>query len=201
MNAKDDETTQSSLLRRVGNWRDGDAWSQFIERYEPLIRRWVRRFGLDADQTEDLCQQIWVDLARRMPDYAYDHSRTFRGWLRRVCESRAIDLLRAIKAKPAGSLYEQQADPVAMVDPAFDDDEGDLDARRQDLLRRGRQAHDRVKGRVGWQTWQAFWHVAIDDWSVRATADALGMSYAAVFAAHKRVLQMLRHAGDQIDDD
>ncbi len=202
MNSQEGETTSSSLIRRVGNSRDDGAWVQFFERYDPLIRRWVRRFGLNADQTEDLCQQVWVELARRMQDYAYDPSRTFRGWLRRVCESRAIDVLRSIKAKPTASLHELQHDPVVPVDPAFDDEEeGHFDARRLDLLRRGRQAHDRVKGGVEPRTWQAFWHVAIDDWSVRATADSLGMSYAAVFAAHKRVLQMLRRAGDQLVDD
>ena len=45
------------------------------------------------------------------------------------------------------------------------------------------------------RTWQAFWRIAVDGCSVRETADDLRMSYAAVFAAHKRVRRMLRAEG------
>ncbi len=48
------------------------------------------------------------------------------------------------------------------------------------------------------ETWRAFWLVAVEDRGVREAADALGKSYAATFAAQKRVKQMLRQEGDRL---
>src|SRR5579883_389938 len=108
-------TTNPTLLNRLGDWRDREAWIDFVMRYDPVIRSSCRRYRLDAESTEDLCQRVWIDLARRMRTYRYDPGKTFRGWLRRLCQSRAIDLLRQKKAhaaewladQPAGSLWEE----------------------------------------------------------------------------------------------
>ena len=71
----------------------------------------------------------------------------------------------------------------------------EAESRRSLLLRQAEQVQHAVKQRVEPQTWQAFWRIAVDGRSVRETADDMGMSYAAVFAAHKRVGRMLRAEG------
>ena len=91
-------TTNPTLLNRLGDWRDHEAWVDFVTRYDPVIRLSCRRYRLDAETTEELCQRVWIDLARRMRTFRYDPGKTFRGWLRRLCQSRAIDLLRKKKA-------------------------------------------------------------------------------------------------------
>ena len=91
-------TTNPTLLNRLGDWRDHEAWVDFVTRYDPVIRSSSRRYRLDAETTEELCQRVWIDLARRMRSFRYDPGKTFRGWLRRLCQSRAIDLLRKKKA-------------------------------------------------------------------------------------------------------
>ena len=63
------------------------------------------------------------------------------------------------------------------------------------LLRQAEQVQHTVQQRVDPQTWQAFWRIAVEGCSVRETADDMGMSYAAVFAVHKRVGRMLRAEG------
>ena len=42
-----------------------------------------------------------------------------------------------------------------------------------------------------------FWHVAIDGWTPRETADALNMTYLAAHAAHKRVAERLAEEGER----
>jgi hypothetical protein len=42
-----------------------------------------------------------------------------------------------------------------------------------------------------------FWHIAIDGWSTRETADVLNMTYLAAHAAHKRVLNRLAEEGNR----
>jgi len=54
-----------------------------------------------------------------------------------------------------------------------------------------------VREKVHDQSWQVFWHIAIDGWTTRATADALNMSYVAAHAAHKRVVDRLAREGDR----
>jgi RNA polymerase sigma-70 factor (ECF subfamily) len=130
-----------------------------------------------------------------MLSYRYDPSRTFRGWLRRLCESRAVDLLRARRGGRFGGLDAGRLIEASARNDDDDDDHEGAEAGRPLLLRAGERAQEAVKSRVGERTWRAFWRVAVDGLSVRETAEALGMSYAAVFAAHKRVSRMLREEG------
>ena len=102
-------TTNPTLLNRLGDWRDHEAWVDFVTRYDPVIRSASSRYRLDAETTEELCQRVWIDLARRMRSFRYDPGKTFRGWLRRLCQSRAIDLLRKKKADAVRTLEDHAA--------------------------------------------------------------------------------------------
>ena len=87
-------TTNPTLLNRLCDWRDHEAWVDFVTRYDPVIRLSCRRYRLSAENADELSQRVWIDLARRMRTFRYDPGKTFRGWLRRLCQSRATDLLR-----------------------------------------------------------------------------------------------------------
>jgi len=98
MKLVDEGATSSLLLREVADWQDHSAWVSFRERYDPHLRRWCRECDLDDDSIDEVCQRIWIELADRMRTFHYDPNRTFRGWLRRLCESRVIDFLRQRQA-------------------------------------------------------------------------------------------------------
>jgi len=68
------------------------------------------------------------------------------------------------------------------------------------LLEAGEQVQAVVRARVKPHNWEAFWLVAVCDWSVEQTAGALGMSKVAVYAARKRVARMLREEGRRVSD-
>jgi len=188
--------TSSALLRRLGDWGDNLAWGEFVARYSPLVRSCCRRFGLDDDTTEDLCQQVWVDLTRRIVTFRYDPGGSFRGWLRRFCRSRAVDLLRRQKLDghlPFDPLTEAQA--VAATGPGESEVGGDELARRIRLLSLAAEVQQKVQAQVGPDTWRAFWLIAVEDRSIKEAAEILGKSYAATFVAQKRVKQRLRVEG------
>jgi RNA polymerase sigma factor (sigma-70 family) len=198
MKRKDGSTTRPSLLRRVADWADHRAWCDFCTTYDPLIHSWCRGYGLDGSALEDLCQEIRIKLVDRMRTYQYDAGRTFRGWLRKFCHSRAVDLLRRRRSGVVLFLADQPADALAVllaVDATRGEEREEAESRRSLLLRQAEQVQHAVKQRVEPQTWQAFWRIAVDGRSVRETADDMGMSYAAVFAARKRVGRMLRAEG------
>src|SRR5947209_10927540 len=152
-------TTNPTLLNRLGDSRDHEAWVDFVARYDPVIRFSCRRYRLDAETTDELCQRVWIDLARRMRTYRYDPGKTFRGWLRRLCQSRAIDLLRKKKANAAGSLDDQPE--VSLWEDATAGIQVDepVTTERPVLLRQAEEIQDVVRRRVSERTWQVFWNI------------------------------------------
>jgi len=191
-------TTNPTLLNRLGDWRDHEAWVDFVTRYDPVIRSISGRYRLDAESTEELCQRVWIDLARRMRTYRYDPGKTFRGWLRRLCESRAIDLLRQKKANAVESLDDQPAGSLWQDASAGIEADESAASERPVLLRQAEDVQDAVRRRVSERTWQVFWNIAIEGQSVRETSAAADISYYAAFAAERRVGRMLREEGQRL---
>jgi RNA polymerase sigma factor (sigma-70 family) len=196
MKRKDGGTTSPLLLKRVADWADHRAWCDFFRTYDPLIRSWCRGCSLDDGTLEDLCQQIWIELANRMRTYQYDPGRTFRGWLRQFCHSRAVDLIRKRRTELGRFIADQPDNELLLaVDVVDSEEDEDSESRHSLLLSQAEQVQHTVQVRVEPQTWQAFWRIAVGGCSFRETAKDMGMSYAAVFAAHKRVGRMLRAEG------
>jgi RNA polymerase sigma factor (sigma-70 family) len=191
----DPGTTQATLLGRLGEWGDHEAWVQCVRIYEPFVRKCVRTFRLDPAETEEVCQRVWISLANRLLTFRYDPSKGFRRWLQRLCRSRALDLIRERKAGPVAVPLDDE--PMLQA-RRHDLDEDSTTAERPLLLQLGEQVHDSVRSRVGETTWKAFWAIAVDGVSVRETAEALGMTYAGAFAAQKRVGRMLREEGRRV---
>jgi RNA polymerase sigma factor (sigma-70 family) len=198
MGPRDGGTTSPALLERLGDWSDEAAWGEFVERYRPLIETWCRRMQLDGDTTDELCQRIWIELAHRMSSFQYDPSRKFRGWLRRLCHSRAVDLIRERQRQHVRALDHDLAGTWRGFFDSADASDNENPACDSALLRWGEEVHDAVRSRVAPLTWSAFWSIAVDGASVRETAVALNMSYAAAFAARKRVAARLRAEGKRL---
>ncbi|MFI5457190.1 MAG: sigma-70 family RNA polymerase sigma factor [Isosphaerales bacterium] len=191
-------TTNPTLLNRLCDWRDHEAWVDFVTRYDPVIRSTSRRYRLDAESTDELCQRVWIDLARRMRTYRYDPGKTFRGWLRRLCQSRAIDLLRKKNADAVLSLEDQPAESLLQDASDGIDAEEAAAWERPLLLRLAAEVQDGVRRRVEERTWQVFWNIAVEGQSVREASEAAGISYYTAFAAQKRVRRMLREEGQRL---
>ncbi len=201
MNRHDAGTTNPVLLERLGDWSDHEAWIDFVRRYEPVIRASCRRYRLGEEGADELCQRVWIDLARRMRTFRYDPGRTFRGWLLRLCQSRAIDVIREARADATASLEDWLAASPGL-EAADDDGPDDGGAtERPRLLRLAEGVQDGVRRRVEERTWRVFWDVAVEGRSVGEAAEAAGMSYFAAFAAQRRVGQMLREAGRRLMAD
>src|SRR5262245_65908564 len=78
-------TTRVTLLVRLRqDPTDQAAWDVFVERYGRHIYRWCRQWQLQDADAEDVTQDILVKLARKLRDFAYDPSRSFRGWLKTI---------------------------------------------------------------------------------------------------------------------
>src|SRR6516164_8797701 len=76
-------TTRVTLLTRLRqDPTDQGAWDSFVELYGRHIYRWCRQWKLQDADAEDVTQDILVRLAQKLRGFAYDPSRSFRGWLK-----------------------------------------------------------------------------------------------------------------------
>lgn len=94
------ESTQPSLLSRVRDPSDVEAWRAFDAKYRDLILRYCRRRGLSVGDAEDIHQMAMLKMFRTLPGFTYDRARgRFRDYLYRVVRSAVSDL----KARPKGT--------------------------------------------------------------------------------------------------
>src|ERR1041384_169400 len=92
--------TRQSLLSRLRDWQDHDGWREFFDTYWRMIYRVARQAGLEDSAAQDVVQNTFIYLARRMPKFSYDPARgSFKSWLRRVTRSRIAALRRRAEMK------------------------------------------------------------------------------------------------------
>ena len=91
-------STSTTLLRQIsGNARHA-RWAEFVARYSPVCRQYLRRHfpSLEAD---DILQETFVALAKALPDYRYDPQEKghFRNYLAGILRNKALMALRKQK--------------------------------------------------------------------------------------------------------
>src|SRR5262245_65924676 len=93
--------TRPSLLVRVRDGADDEAWRLFIDLYGPLVYSFARRNGLQDADAADLTQEVFQSVAGAVRSLHYDPRRgSFRSWLHTVARNRLIDWQR--KRQPRG---------------------------------------------------------------------------------------------------
>lgn len=197
--AFDDDRTSLTLLSKIRDLSDQEAWARFVSTYKPILERWCLRQRLHRDQADEVIAAVLERLARAMPRFQYDPTRSFRAWLSTVVRRAMIDLGRQARTPGArGSGDTGQHQRLARVaengasEIDFYDLTEQLDTQLQHDLNLSRAASNNVRRRVEPHVWQAFWLTAIEDRSGRDAAEQLGIKVAHVFVYKNRVIKMLR---------
>ncbi len=82
------ESTHPSLLVRVRDPQDAEAWREFDQRYRDLVLRYSCRMGLGYWDAEEVRQLVMIRLASALRQFEYDPAKgKFRGYLARVIRS------------------------------------------------------------------------------------------------------------------
>jgi len=183
------QPTRATLLARLR--RDPlseTAWDEFVEQYGRHIYRWCRQWRLQDADAEDVTQEIMLKLARKLRDFTYDPTSSFRGWLKTVAHHAWRDFVDSRgRTRPVGD--EQTWDLLRSVEA------------REDLVAKLEQAFDyelleaakvQVRLRVAPHTWEAFRLVAIEGLAVADVAAKVEMQVAMVYVAKSKVQKMLQ---------
>lgn len=183
-------TTRASLLLKLRDPRDHEAWLEFVSLYEPVIYRLLRKTGLRDADAHDVLQELLLAVSRNIArwEVGSEHG-SFRGWLRRVTRNLVVSWVRGQRRQVTTSAVDLDSllESPAVANGAETDD-FDQELRRALF----RQASELVRAEVQPQTWQAFWEVAIAGNSVADTAGKLEMTTGAVRVAKCRIVARLR---------
>ncbi len=183
--------TSATLLARLKDSRDKDAWSRLNDLYGPLIRTWALRLGVRGSDADDLMQEVMTVVVRRFPEFVHpDRPGAFRGWLRAIAANCARDAWRAKRVAPKapggtdfGSYLARLEDPADALSREWDR-EHDVHVTRKLL--------ERIKPDFESKTWELFRQFVLDGHSAEDVATASGTTQNAVYIAKSRVLARLR---------
>jgi RNA polymerase sigma factor (sigma-70 family) len=191
--------TRPSLLVRIRDPRNEQAWTEFLEIYEPLVYRLARKKGFqDADALE-LTQDVFLAVASAIERWDPDPAKgSFRGWLFRISRNLMINFLAQKRRRTSGSgdsdvkrLLDEYPAPNGQQSALFD-----REYKRQTF----RWAAERIRGHFEDKTWQAFWLTSVEGKPIQQAAQALGISTGAVYVARSRVMSRLRKTVQQLED-
>ena len=181
--------TRFSLIEKIKNPRDAEAWSEFAEIYYPLVIRMCRQKGLQHADATDVAQEVLGRVAKAVKTYRHDQpGSTFRGWLYRITRNLTIDFFR-----------KQNKDPL--VKAAYREDlntiqePSEVESRDFHLAFRKQMfavVAKIVAQQVQPQTWAAFWKTEVEHQDVASAAKELSMTAGAIYVARSRVIAKLR---------
>jgi RNA polymerase sigma factor (sigma-70 family) len=191
----DSPLTRPSLLLRIRDGANHDAWRQFVALYAPLVYHFGRKRGLQDADAADLTQLVFAEVARTINRLDYDPDRgSFRAWLLAVTRNQMYKLLSRSR-RNQGHLGNDVLEDIAA-------NELDQAVWEQEYPRRlFRWATAQVRGEFEDGTWQAFWQTAVEGHSAKDVGVKLGMSVGAVYTAKSRVVSRLRKAIQDVEDE
>ena len=74
--------TRNSLIARLVDIGDHEAWREFAELYDPFIYRQARRLGLQHADARELVQEVLISVSKAIRKFEIDPARgRFRTWL------------------------------------------------------------------------------------------------------------------------
>lgn len=185
----EESETRDSLLIRVRDPGDRDAWEQFACIYRPVVYRLARMRGIQDADAQDLAQRVLISVADAIRTWERSPGSRFRHWLRRVAKN---EVLKALTRQPrdlagggtsAAELLNRQPDSCP---------NGEVEEEREYRRQLVRRAAEIVRARADDATWLAFQMTMIDGCAIAEAAKRLGRSEGMVYAARSRIVRRLR---------
>ena len=167
-----------------------------VDRYGPQIHTGCLRWELQDADAQDVTQRVLLKLVLHLRAFAYDPSRSFRGWLRTLTAHSWSDFLRDQLRGVRGAADLAVADRLDSVQA------------RVDLVRHLKETYDQellelamagIRQRVEPHAREAFLLTVIRGGTAEAVASRLGIRVVTVYRARHVVQKMLREVVAALD--
>ena len=189
--------TRPSLIARLPDSDDTEAWNEFVEIYEPVVFQLARRGGLQHADAKELAQEVLLSVSQAVSRFDPDRSNgRFRSWLIRIARNNLINSLARRRRHIQGSGDSRVARMLEQLPDAIHESAADIEFRRQLF----QWAAQRIRRRVQDHTWQAFWLTSVENLPIEEVARKLAMTPGAVYIARSRVMARLRREVEQREE-
>ena len=191
MNRKIDANTSASLVLRIRDHSDAEAWTEFVDVYSSLIYDFCRSRTLQSSDAADVTQEILLRVAKAIRSFEYDRSKgLFRDWLARI----AINEIRRFATRKTNEI----SSPTDL-----DQGSGSLESSWNERFQQYifSKALERSQSHFAAETWKMFERSWIDKLTVEQVAAELETTIERVYVARNRVLKRLRYEVALLADD
>ena len=183
--------TSQSLLQRLHDRADHQAWQRLLAVYEPWLRGWLSRHKLQSADVEDVLQAVLMVVSEKLPEFVHTgQPGAFRAWLRTILTLRVRHFLRGQRNRQA--VQGPQPDPDWLTQ--LEDNNSDLS--RQWDLEHDQQLVRRLLASIQADfhptTWQVFHMLVLEDRPAAKVGRRFNLKANAVYVAKSRVLARLR---------
>jgi len=183
------QSTHLTLIARLSRGQDDAAWTEFCVRYGDLIRNVARQRGLQANDVDDIMQDVLLGLRKALPGFVYDPSKgSFRGYLKAVTVHAIFAKLRQNRVRVGLPEHDGPVGPGVETAPGDEFERVWEQEWRQYHLRRAMKTIEVEFNEVDRI---AFARYGIDGQPVEFVARELARSVDQVYQAKSRILKRL----------
>jgi RNA polymerase sigma-70 factor, ECF subfamily len=194
MDRRPEHATNPSLLLRLRDVQDRQAWELFVEIYGPLIFSYCLRRKLQNSDAADVSQEVFANVSKAISTFDYQTERgRFRDWLGLITHR---ELIRFWKRKERVNRL-QSSEGQTEVESA--EDRKGWDAHfHSELLQ---HAMKRIQASFEPETWSIFERVWVNGEDSSEIATSLNIRVGSVYVAKSRVLNRLRAEVVMLSED
>lgn len=183
--------TSLSLLTKLRQPGDQEAWDRLVKLYAPLLQQWLRGLEVQEADADDLVQDVLAVVVKELPEFRHgEHAGAFRAWLRQVLVNRVRNFWRSRQHRPLATgnssvqeRLKQLEDDASQLSRAWDEQhDREILSRLIELIRPSFLP----------KTWEAFHRQMFGGQRADQVAEELGMPLSSVYVARSRVLAALR---------
>ena len=177
-------TTSRSLLDRLRNGTDPQAWHRWLVVYEPWLRKWLAR--LQPTDRDDVIQDVLAAVHQKLSGFVHNgRPGAFRAWLKAILVNKTRRFL-----EKRGQLGERLPDWLDNLEDPSSELSRRWDAEHDEQLVRRLLALVRLDFTP--RTWEVFCLLVLENRSAAELALLCQMELNAVYVAKSRVLARLR---------
>lgn len=184
-------TTRISLVLRLHDTRDFEAWEEFVAIYYPMIWSVAKRLGMNDTDAADACQNTLLRLTDVVSQWSPDsENASFRAWLFRVsrnCMLRQFERNKRPEVSAVDNSGIQFLDQLA-ASPVESESAFQIEFQRHVFA----VASENVRPTVKELYWKAFWMTWVDDVDNAQAAKVLDTTIGTIYVARSRVLRRIR---------
>lgn len=185
-------STRPSLLIRLRDSQDHEAWRSFSRLYGQMIFNFCRSRGLQDQDAAEVMQESLMQIAKSIKNFEYEPVRgRFRGWVGSIVRSKLIEFHRKLSRQP--KLQDATLENISTTT-----DSGWDDVWLEHVVE---AALSRVEIRLANQTWMAFRLVWLEHVDPVQVARRMCRDVAWVYLAKSRGLRLLREEVNFLADE